>query len=89
MTALGKINANAELTKEQAREKRDKELRQACAAFEGMFMDMMMKSKLFLLLELGVAHFKLLHMIMPIFRKLFLVFIIILLVMRFLEWIYL
>ena len=44
MTALGKINANAELTKEQAREKRDKELRQACAAFEGMFMDMMMKT---------------------------------------------
>ena len=44
MVELAKLNANTELTKEQAREKRDKELRQACAAFEGMFMDMMMKT---------------------------------------------
>ena len=41
MVELGKINADAELTKEQAREKRDKELKQACAAFEGMFMQVM------------------------------------------------
>ncbi len=43
MIELGKIN-NIELTKEEAKAKRDKELRQACAAFEGMFMDMMMKT---------------------------------------------
>ena len=44
MVELAKLNANVKLTDEQAREKRDKELRQACAAFEGMFMDMMMKT---------------------------------------------
>ncbi len=44
MVEAAKLNTNVELTKEQAREKRDKELRQACAAFEGMFMDMMMKT---------------------------------------------
>lgn len=44
MVELAKLNANLKLTDEQAREKRDKELRQACAAFEGMFMDMMMKT---------------------------------------------
>ena len=44
MVEAAKLNTNVELTKEQAREKKDKELRQACAAFEGMFMDMMMKT---------------------------------------------
>ena len=44
MVEAAKLNTNVELTKEQAREKRDKELRQACAAFEGMFMDMMESS---------------------------------------------
>lgn len=44
MIELGKLDTGIELTKEQAREKKDKELRQACAAFEGMFMDMMMRT---------------------------------------------
>lgn len=43
MIEFGKLET-AELTKEQALQKKDKELRQACAAFEGMFMDMMMKN---------------------------------------------
>lgn len=42
MIELGKIEQS--MTPEQAKAKKDKELRDACAAFEGMFMDMMMKT---------------------------------------------
>lgn len=44
MIELAKMNVNTEMTQEEAKAKRDKELREACAAFEGMFMDMMMKT---------------------------------------------
>lgn len=43
MIELSKMNAG-EMTAEQIKAKKDKELRNACAAFEGMFMDMMMKT---------------------------------------------
>ncbi len=44
MVELAKLNANENLSMEAGKAKKDKELRAACAAFEGMFMDMMMKT---------------------------------------------
>ena len=43
MINLAKLDTQ-NLSQEQLKDKKDKELRQACAGFEGMFMDMMMKS---------------------------------------------
>ncbi len=44
MVELAKLNANEQLSMEAGKAKKDKELREACAAFEGMFMDMMMRT---------------------------------------------
>lgn len=44
MIELAKLNANETLSMEAGKAKKDKELRDACAAFEGMFMDMMMRT---------------------------------------------